>query len=257
MRLKIILEHAQRLVETTEEDRALISLSAAIYKKVLQYATTGSDDLINIGAVGSLFDTPIPALNDINIDIQGGEQYAERAGFTNAGNISDMESLAFWDGPSNTIVLNSQYLGRDRMQTTITHELRHALDNVKSHSFPGNAKRYFTPRNKQHRKNDPFSTAQYRAQPAEVNARFTEVLDKLTQVIPKRYATTEVSQLRPRIVHDLKQLLVKYEIADLFPEGTASPDYKRLLKRAYDFIKKEMAHFENNSGTTKRAIGNW
>jgi phage terminase Nu1 subunit (DNA packaging protein) len=43
-------------------------------------------------------------------------------------------------------------------------------------------------------------------------------------------------------MHDLTHLLLKYEIADLFPERTQSPDYKRLIKRAVDFIDKEIAH---------------
>jgi hypothetical protein len=245
------------LLETTEEDRALISLSAAIYKKLVPHIESGGSDLVHLGRIGDIFHTPMVALEDVSVDLQGGEEYYQRAGGTNAGDLDGKESLAFWDEPTKTIVLNSEYLSRDRMQTTITHELRHALDEVKANSYPGGASRYFTPKKKEHRKDDSYSTVHYRAQPAEINARFAEVLDKLSQIVPKRYATIEPAQLRPRLVHDFQQLLHKYEIADLFPERTASPDYKRLMKRAYDFIKKEMDHHESQSGTTKRATGNW
>lgn len=243
------------LLETTEEDRALISLSAAIYKKLAPSVELGA--AVHIGRIGDVFDTPLVALEDVSIDIQSGDEYYQRAGVSNAGDLDGKESLAFWDEDTRTIVLNAEYLGRDRMQTTITHELRHALDAVKANSYPGGASRYFTPKKKEHRKDDPYSTVQYRAMPAEINARFIEVLDKLSQIVPKRYAVLEPNQLRPRLVHDLNQLLNKYEIVDLFPEKTASPDYKRLMKRAYDFIKKEMDHYEAQSGTTKRATGNW
>ena len=150
-------------------------------------------------------------------------------------------------------MFNIDYLDSDRMRTTITHELRHALDEYKSGSYPPSPKnktpeltnRYFTPKKKEHRKDDPYSTAQYRAQPAEINARFTEVLDTLaTRIIPRANKLSS-DQARPKIMHDLNHLLIKYGIADLFPERTQSRDYKRLIKRAVDFIDKELAHLNS------------
>jgi hypothetical protein len=237
----------QELFETTEEDRALVSLSSSIYAKLQDYFVTEPDytdeeqEIVSLGKIGDLFDTPIEILNNVSLELQGGEPFIERSKESN-GKKHEGIVLAMWDDPTKTIVLNLDYLDADRMRTTITHELRHALDEYKSRSFPGNAKRYFTPKKKEHRKEDPYSTAQYRAQPAEINARFIEVLDLLSTSIIPRALKLSPDQSRPKIMHDLNHLLLKYEIADLFPERTQSPDYKRLIKRAVDFIDKEMAY---------------
>ena len=249
----------QELFETTEEDRALISLSSAIYARLQQYINIDQDytdedeEVVALGKIGDLFDTPIGVLNNVGIELQGGEPFIRRAKSIDAADavkISDKIILAIWDDTTKSVVFNIDYLDSDRMRTTITHELRHALDEYKSGSYPPSPKnktpeltnRYFTPKKKEHRKDDPYSTAQYRAQPAEINARFTEVLDTLaTRIIPRANKLSS-DQARPKIMHDLNHLLIKYGIADLFPERTQSRDYKRLIKRAVDFIDKELAH---------------
>ena len=248
----------QELIETADEDRALISLSSAIYDKVKPYINS-EDYPEHIGKVGDIFDTPITALNDIKIDIAGGDEFMKRS--IDPGEDPAMyegkELLAFYEEDTRTIVLNAEFLDRQRMKTTITHELRHALDEIKSGSYPGNAKRYFTPKKKEHRKDDPYSTAQYRAQPAEINARFVEVLDILSKRIPKWYAAIDGKDIKKQLSTDFKNLLVKFEIADLFPEKTQSRDYQRLVKRAYEFMQKEIDHTESLSNTTNKATGSW
>ena len=241
----------QELFETTEEDRALISLSSAIYNTI----RTKDGDL---GTIGELYNTSIPALSKVKIAVESGDQFAEHVKDPNDPmDYSGLEVYAFWDEDTHSIVFNKDLINTERMKTTVTHELRHALDELKSNSYPGGATRYFTPKKKEHRKDDPYSTTQYRARPAEINARFTEILHKLSDLVPKRYAAVEPHLLRRQLMHDFNNLLVKYEIADLFPEKTQSKDYKRLVKRAYDFIQKEMSHIESQPGTTKRASGNW
>ena len=235
----------QELFETTNEDRALISLSSAIYDKVTPYI--GAEDYAeHLGKIGDIFNTPITALNDIKIDIAGGDEFIKRS--IDPGEDPAMyegkELLAFYDEDTRTIVLNAEFLDRQRMKTTITHELRHALDEIKSGSYPGNANRYFTPKKKEHRKDDSFSTTRYRARPAEINARFTEVLHKMVDIMPRRKSLASGQQLRDLLMNDLNHLLVKYEIADLFPEKYKSRDYKRLIKRTIDFIDRESAMYE-------------
>lgn len=245
----------QELFETTEEDRALISLSSAIYNTVSKYIGTNEQE-IKVGKVGDLYDTSIPALNNINIEILDNETFLERMiDPDDPVDYSDKEIYAMWDEDRETVVLNAAYLDRHRMKTTITHELRHALDYIKSNGFPGDANRYFTPKKKEHRIDDPYSTIQYRARPAEINARFVEVLDILSKRIPKWVEKLDPSQVKKQLSTDFKHLLVKYEIADIFPEKTESPDYKRLVKRAYDFMQKELDYAEQQSG--KKIAGNW
>jgi len=249
----------QELFETTEEDRALISLSSAIYAKLQPYQGGNLDyenifdqpdqQLIKIGKIGDIFNTPLEALNNISIEVQGGEPFIERAKDPDEV-VADYEGkqlYGFYEEDTRTVVLNLELLDKQRMKTSITHELRHALDEIKSGSFPGDAKGYFTPRKKEHRKDDPYSTTQYRAQPAEINARFVEVLDILSKRIPQWVNKLQTAEVRPKILNDLNHLFVKYEIADLFPEKSQSKDYKRLMKRAADFIDKEIQHTSNNN----------
>lgn len=250
----------EELNETTEEDRALISLSSSVYEKVKPYIGDKEYDdaeqqLIRIGKIGDLLDTSIPALDNITIELQSGEPFLERA-LSDGDNIEDFKGrimMAFWEEETQTIVLNLDQIGLEQIRTSITHELRHALDEVKSGSYPGSAKRYFTPKKKSQRKD---KTTNYKAQPAEINARFAELLHKITDLVPKRYKTVPPNLLRQQATRDFNNLLVKYEIADLFPEKTRSPAYQRLVKRAYDFMQKEMAHVESEldkQGNPKKA----
>jgi hypothetical protein len=261
---KVVDNEPEELNETTEEDRALVSLSTALYKTIELYiGSTDYDDpdqqLIRVGKIGDVLNTSIPALDNITIELQEGEPFLKRA-LSDGDNIEDFKGrimMAFWEEETQTIVLNLEQIGLEQIKTSITHELRHALDEIKSGSYPGNAKRYFTPKKKSQRKD---KTTNYKAQPAEINARFAELLHKITDLVPKRYKIVEPHLLKAQATRDFNNLLVKYEIADLFPEKTRSPAYQRLVKRAYDFMQKEMAHIESElekQGTPKKATGSF
>jgi hypothetical protein len=45
----------------------------------------------------------------------------------------------------------------------------------------------------------------------------------------------------------LKRLFIMHNITSLFPEKTASSDYKRLVKRAVDFIQKEISYVNRDN----------
>ena len=251
----------QELFETTEEDRALISLSSAIYNRLQSYTDSHSNS-IHVGKIQDMFDTPIIALNNISIDIQAGDTFLRRLhDIPPSDVVSDKNkdtAVAFWDEDTDTVVINRDYLATNRIKTTITHELRHALDSVKSNKFPGDANRYFTPKKKEHRahyytadgsidKNDARNLTPYRAQPAEINARFTEVLHALSDFVKLRKTTVAPHLLHPQLVQDFKALLNKFHIAYLFPEKAQSKDYKRLIKRGMDFIDKEISYLDSLS----------
>jgi hypothetical protein len=161
----------------------------------------------------------------------------------NPGTAVDAD-IGRWHEDIATIFLNKDEIGTDFLKTTISHELRHALDDYKS----GNKvnKRYNTPKNKELRgvTNHPtLGNVGYTAQPIEINARFLQVMDDLTPVI-KRIVTSGLSHTdaRTKSIKILGNLLTKYQITQLFKRGTDSPDYKRIIKRAVDFIDKEIAH---------------
>lgn len=267
---------AVNLAETTEEDRALISLSSAMYDKITSYKGTDLDS-IDIGKIGDMYDTSITALNGVSLAIQGGDTFLRRLHEIPEKDIlldkhRESSAVAFWDEDADTVVFNKDYLDNTRIRTTITHELRHALDSVKSGKFPNDANRYFTPKKKEHRKlyynaagevdsSDARNLIPSLAQPAEINARFSEVLHKLTDFVKLRYSDgprgNKPHLLKAQLTRDFNSLLNHYHIADLFPEKTQSKDYKRLVSRAYDFMQKEINHIESQPGATKRATGNW
>lgn len=259
--------HELFLVETTAEDKELITLSSAIYAAIRPFF--GPDAKYNkpneVALVGTIADfntTSLTGLNDIKIEVQASDPFLQRSkdDFDTDDNILGKQIHAFWEEDTRTIVFNQDHIGTNRMKTTVTHELRHALDDVKSGSYPGDAQGYFTPRKKEHRKDDPYSTIQYRASPAEINARFVEILDVMSKRIPQWYRKLDSAEIKPQLTKDFNNLLRKFEIEDIFPERTKSPDYKRLVKRAYDFMQKEMTQIETElaaAGTPKSATGSF
>jgi hypothetical protein len=132
------------------------------------------------------------------------------------------------------------------MKSVIAHELRHAMDDVKSGYKANQSDRYETPRNKSYRRvtKDPhMGNLAYLAQPAEINARFIQVLNKLVDqnqiAALAKYPQDQITMRAERI---LKRAMDTYNITHLFPEKEKSRDYKRLLKRGMDFITKELNH---------------
>jgi hypothetical protein len=260
------------LRETTEEDRAILSLSSAISKYIQQFETiddNGGDDWrnkdydelenddydvdeieddkpIKLGKIGELFNTPLEGLNHINLELQsdyGIRLRMKKEGGREIKRPEDEMIYGLWYGNSDTVVLNKDFIGSNALKTVVSHELRHALDDVKSDykaNKPGG--RYSIPKKKEHRKNDPYQpNLSYIAEPAEINARFVEVLHLLVPVIQRAAKLPNVN-VRDQAMSEFKRFLKAKSIEKLFPEGTASRDYKRLLKRGVDFIDKEIAH---------------
>lgn len=229
------------LVETTEEDRALVSLSSSIYDYIKTYEGDGRD--LVLGTIGELFDTPMVGFDDIKLELLSPKSMVERVR-ESSGNYSEGGiPLGVWNAV-DTISFNIDHIQSNRMKTVITHELRHVLDDVKSDFALGGDNRYFTPKKKEFRntENDPGKARQaYLAEPAEINARFVEVLHAMVPAI-RRSAKLPKPQLRAKVMQEFNRALLSKEIAEFFPERTASRDYKRLVKRGVDFIDKEIAH---------------
>lgn len=243
------------LNETTEEDRALISLAEPIYRYLQKYADQdldydNEDELIYVGKIGQLFDTPVEALNNIKIEVQSDIGLLER--INNRGALSGKKPIfeapaGVWFADSNSIVFNADYLSYDYMKSTIAHELRHALDDVKSEYRVSSSSRYSTPKKKSFRnvtKDPHMGDLSYLAQPAEINARFVQVLDDLVGKI-KRASVLPFDEARAKLHKQLKFNFDKHNITHLFPEKEKSRDYKRLMKRAVDFIDKELRHLQS------------
>lgn len=236
------------LNETTEEDRAIVSLSDVIHnhvKKYIDYVDLESTDPINIGKIGDFADTPIQGFEDINIELQAAEPLGRRTAEANGKPYEEVNPAGVWFSSIPAITLNSENLYSGRLKSTISHELRHALDDLKSGGKAGHSTRYETPKKKEHRKRDPYEKDYpYLAQPAEINARFNQVLNDLTDSMT-RNSDRSPGDLWNLQMKMLKRLFIVHEISSLFPEKTQSRDYKRLIKRAVDFIQKEIKYIRS------------
>lgn len=228
----------RELFESSDEDRAIISLSTAIYDHIEHYEYDFDDEAIYVGKIGDLFDTPFTVLNNVSIELQPAESMNPELNPTDA-------DVGRWDNKTATILLNKDELGTNFLKTTISHELRHALDDYKSRAKTSLDKgRHVTPKNKAYRgvTNHPLlGDVSYIAQPVEINARYVQVMHDMVPLIG-RAANLPTDQARSNIMRHLNRLLNRYHIAQLFPEKEKSNDYKRIIKRAVAFIDKELAY---------------
>lgn len=244
------------LVESSEEDRAILSLADSIDKHISSLGApehesnyydddedpddTETDELTDIGTIGQLFNTPLSILNPVHIYIQSDYGIRLRkkklTGSIKAPSQARVDGL--WIPYSKSLILNKDNIGLPKLKSVIVHELRHALDDFKS-DFEANTVggSYSVPRKKQHRK-DNYTA--YLAEPAEINARFAEVLSLVTDKIERRFHKSTID--RDAALEYFAKILDHKKIAELFPEKEKSKDYKRLYKRAVDFIDKELAY---------------
>jgi hypothetical protein len=258
--------------ESVNEDRAIISLAREIarYLSKIDLNEFWTDDEIEpddefdfegdydapeeIGTIGELFNTPLHILNPINIQVQsdyGIRQYQknhEAEAITLPGN---KDIMGFWFSDSKTMVLNKDYIGTKLLSTIIAHELRHALDDFKSNFKANASKRYSTPKqsNRSETNTSYFDNNEYLAQPSEINARFVQALYGMVPIIKKEFQDQEKIDKRS-IFDKLKHQLEINRISNLFPEKEKSKDYKRLMKRAVDFLEREIKYQENLTGKT-------
>jgi hypothetical protein len=234
------------LQETTEEDRAIISLANAVYRhvsKYVDYIDPNSTKPLDIGKIGDFADTPLDGFEDIKLELQQGDALGRRTAEANKEEYDGKEPNGVWFNEVPAIAINSDKISSERIKSTISHELRHALDDLKSDGRASSSLRYRTPKKKEHRKKDPYSEKNYPylAEPSEINARFNQVLDGLVDSIAKN-SNMDPKQLWDHEIKVLKRLFIMHNITSLFPEKTASRDYKRLVKRAVDFIQKEIKY---------------
>lgn len=263
------------LMETPQEDKILIQLAKIINSSVP--APNGrSKKPVKVGSLKQFVDKlPVDArgvignrLNNIQLELHDNKDIHNHvmSGETNGVKYDDEKvgSLqGYWQPgdevgtatPHGTIVLNKDNIGSQTSTSITAHELRHALDDSKSKMKTADSYGYNTPKKKEHQ--DGAET--YLAQPAEINARFVQVLESMTRAIPIVYKLPP-EKIKPRLKRALDEALVNRQIAELFPEKEKSRDYKQLVKRAMKFLEQEMAEFEKtlaDQGRPKKAIGNW
>lgn len=112
------------------------------------------------------------------------------------------------------------------LTSELVHELRHALDDVKSSGRFLQGKKTTTPRSS---KDDPRSA--YLSLPLEINARFSQAM----QSIVKDLKGTTPS--KKDIINAIRVEFLVYNITPFFPQRSNDPAYRRLFSRALSYLE--------------------
>jgi hypothetical protein len=255
----------QELFETTTDDRNISQISTELYSYLQKnFADTDIDfddnETYGVGRLGEILDLPSESpFRNVPLVLKTDEQMTKDVFGTqqNFDPYNPKQAIGAWEPNTRTIELNIDFLGSNKLKTTISHELRHALDDIKSGGKASTSTRYSTPKKKEHRKPpDGYESDTYLAMPAEINARTMEIQQELSKIIPMVYKKLAPEEIKPRIRKSINDLLLKHQIAILFPERTASKDYKRILSRLTAYANEEMKDIENKQ-PNKIAQGNW
>lgn len=221
------------ITETTNEDRAIISLAHSIWEHIQRYNSVTKT--VNLGKISKFMSTPLHALNNINIVLGDEDTMQQENVGSNADHLTSVQTSGMWIAENDTILLNLSNIQDRAMRRTIAHELRHALDDMKSNYAAGSSTRYNSPKMNQN------SDDSYKSSNAEINARFSEVLYAMT-VYVKNAKEKNIDNPHEYVMDKFHTMMDQKQIYKYFPEKEKSKLYKRLLKRATDFIAKEMVH---------------
>lgn len=230
------------LSETANEDRAVISLAHAVSKMIRQKYPPGEglEHSIDLGKVSDSLDTPLEALGNVTIMLNPEDELKDDPSMSyKADDVTD----GVWEPKTETIFISDRVLKKadQSLLRVLAHEFRHALDDYKSDFRAGKSKGYDTPKNKEYRNGDAHT--KYLASPAEINARFAEAMSLMTMAIQKRVRELDnVADIKKQLEADLRRFMEVKKISSLFPEKEQSKDYKRLMKRAVDFISRELEY---------------
>ena len=134
-------------------------------------------------------------------------------------------AAAAYDPDTKTIIVPR--IDKD-LTSELVHELRHALDDVKSSGRFLQGRKTTTPRSA-----DNTRTA-YLSLPLEINARFSQAIHSII----KDLAGTNPS--RKDIVDAIRVEFFVQNITPFFPKKLQDPDYRRLFSRALSYLEDRL-----------------
>jgi len=207
---------ADLLTETVQDDQAI----TAIASEIISYVKENPEEF-EAGSsaipIADLIDTTDPVVKKLS---------SIRIEFGHTGSIS---TGGIYKHPSKTIKINSEFLTMqlwDRIETNLVHELRHALDDVKSDGklYKGE----YLPQYRSAKDANDTNSA-----PSEINARLAQAQHLMMNQI-KQLSDTPSSIELNRIIFDC---LKKFDLVSYFLNGTADPAFKRLVSRMYQLAR--------------------
>lgn len=217
------------ILETTEEDRGISKLAAQLRKRVIAFV----DAKPRGGIIGKLAEfvkgTTLESMAGVTLQVLPNSMLHKAFGDPEIdpklGRIH-----GFWDPNRDRIVLNLRHVRALSLSKTIAHELRHALDDIKSDyraSDPDN-------RYGKHPEGSLF-------QPDEINARYAESMHiailKIGKLAREGWTRAELMAELPEII---KFAFKANLITHVMPERYSDRAYRHLASRAYRLLSAEV-----------------
>lgn len=264
--LEIITENTQELDETTQDDHALAQiaqdvvdkLSSGKVSKFQKYldrlrtnTPTKADNTtgVKLGMLGKVIKTKptSTAIQEIldTVTLITVMDLPKAEGSYN----KDSKELKLVIVPYKLAGGGSEYI--EKLKSTLIHELRHALDDVKSQ---GNYRRRhgrgpYTAYRGQEQHDVPWAK-----RPLEWNAIYTQVTQALYNNLlllkdktPKTYAAIDSAYVTRMVTRFLNNF---HGRGSPFPEGAKDPNYRRMFNRLYNFSISALQRLQHPAGGT-------
>lgn len=206
MRIHEIILRANGFIIETRNDQIEIENLAA---KIAQYLLSGG----RAATVGKITGAG-GVLSNIKVSIRS--RMPKTQGLTNS-------AAAAYDPDKKTIIVPSA--GKD-LTSELVHELRHALDDIKSSGRFLQGKNTSTPRSTS---SDPRSA--YLSLPLEINARFSQAIHSIIKDL------TGTTPTRKEIMDAIRIEFFVQNITAFFPNKMNDPAYRRLFTRALSYLE--------------------
>lgn len=132
-------------------------------------------------------------------------------------------AAAAYDPETKTIIVPK--IDKD-LTSELVHELRHALDDIKSSGKFLQGRKTNTPRSKN---DDPRSA--YLSLPLEINARFSQAIHAIIKDLK------DTNPTRKDIVDAIRVEFFVQNITPFFPKKMQDPAYRRLFSRALSYLE--------------------
>lgn len=193
------------IIESRDDQIELEDLAS----KIAQYLIGGGQK----STVGKITGSTGP-LSGIRVSLR--TRMPKTQGLTKAAN-------AAYDPATKTIIVPRT--DKD-LTSELVHELRHALDDIKSSGKFLQGKKTSTPRSTN---TDPRSA--YLSLPLEINARFSQAIHSIIKDLKGTNPT------RKEIMDAIRIEFFVQHITPFFPNKTNDPAYRRLFSRALSYLE--------------------
>jgi len=229
------------ILETTLEDRKIISLSSEIIDKILKNQETGK-----LGKISDYTETALPpvlAKTSLQIVRMGSGRKGQLDLSPGSRKHLDVQEPGkqidrYFNDVYTTISLDIDEFykdNRDFLISVLAHEIRHVFDFINS-----KGKAYFSSSEKRMQSNysskhigNPTAYQGVASTKSEINARVQQSIHDLTTFLDEHRDYKFTSAQIAKLIHKFLDL---NRIKDLFPGGTNDRYYRRIFNRLHSHV---------------------